>query len=263
MKSVDFFAGVRIVCHDQDSAEWFTARTGKIVTASRMYGAMRRLEKASGSKKKGDWHSDHDKVVREIALEMMTGVPAKHRLTEEMFYGKQWEGAARKAYAQFTGEEVQTTGLALHPTINWIGASPDLVTLTGGGEIKIPLLKNHMNTIIEDEIPEEYKPQMQTNMMCFRRPHWDYITFSPADPDDDERMALPEGLRLYVKRLDYDPNYRLQKDGPTIEEAATATIEEAVALVQKLSQSRHLRLQKPEVEMPKEMLLSAGEEPIF
>ena len=78
---------------------------------------------------------------------------------------------------------------------------------------------------------------MQLCMLVCDLPEWEYASFSPPDPQDEERFALPEDLRLWTKRLkaDYDLHRKMEED-------ATATIEEAVALVQKLSESRHLRV---------------------
>lgn len=228
---------MRIACNDQDSQEWFSARCAK-VTASRCRAAMRKMERGWGDKKKGDWHGDHDNLVREIAREMLTGIPAWHKVTAEMDYGKAWEPEARKAYAEATGCKVTTTGLVLHPTLDFIGASPDGLCDGFGLEIKVPLLKTHMDTIFNDEIPEEYIPQMQCAMLCTGLPAWDFVSFCPKDPDDDERLMLPDELRLFVKRL-----YADEAKFREIEEAATQTIEEAVALVEKLTQRRRLRVE--------------------
>ena len=75
-----------VLTTDQNSNEWFSARCG-IVTASRVADAMRRLQRASGKKKAGDWHGDHEEYVRELAREMLTGIPAWHKVTMEMQYG--------------------------------------------------------------------------------------------------------------------------------------------------------------------------------
>ena len=221
---------MRILCSDQLSNEWFSARVGRL-TASRCGDAMRKLQRASGSKKAGDWHGDHDEIVREIAREMITGIPAWHRVTPEMDYGRAHESEARIAYAEATGRKVTETGFVLHPTLDYAGASPDgLVDDDGALEIKVPLMATHMDNLINDEIPAQYLPQMYMVMLCCERKWIDFVSYCPRDIDDDERLMLPDHLRLFVKRL-----YADQDKFREIEEAATATIEEAVALVKKLS----------------------------
>ena len=93
-----------------------------------------------------------------------------------------------------------------------------------------------MNNLINDEIPEEYLPQMYTCMLCTGRESWDFVSYCPKDPIDDERLMLPDHLRLFTKRL-----YADKDKFKEIEEAATATIEEAVALVKKLSSRMQVR----------------------
>jgi len=221
---------MRILTTDQLSNEWFSARVGRI-TASRVGDAMRKLQRASGNKKAGDWHGDHDEIVREIAREMITGIPAWHRVTPEMDYGRAHESEARRAYAEATGTMVGETGFVLHPTFDRAGASPDgLVDEDGALEIKVPLMATHIDNLINDEIPAQYLPQMYMVMLCCERKWIDFVSYCPKDIDDDERLMLPDHLRLFVKRL-----YADRDKFKEIEEAATATIEEAVALVKKLS----------------------------
>jgi len=93
-------------------------------------------------------------------------------------------------------------------------------------------------------------------MMCCEVEWADFVSYCPRDQDDDERLCLPDGLRLFVKRL-----YRDEDLHRRMEEDATRTIEEAIALVEKL-RSR-MKLPKPSVEIPQELALGAGEEPIF
>lgn len=224
-----------VLTTSQNTNEWHSARVGR-VTASRIADAMRRLKRSSGNKKAGDWHSDHDEYVRELAREMLTGIPAWHKVTAEMEYGTEKQGEALEAYGKHIGETVETTGFVLHPRLSFLGSSPDGLLSGWGVECKVPLLKTHMDTLIDGEIPEEYLPQMYCGMLCTGLPAWDFVSFCPKDVDDDERLMLPDELRLFVKRL-----YADEAKFREIEEAATQTIEEAVALVQKLSQSRHLQ----------------------
>lgn len=277
---------IRIACQNQNDSAWFSARCG-IVTASRLADAMKRLSRASGNKKKGDYAAAHDDYVRELAREMLTGIPAWHKVTTEMQYGIDKQPEALRAYAKETGQKLTTTGLVLHPTEDYLGASPDsIIAPNGGVEAKVPLLSTHMDNLFNDEIPEEYLPQVYCNMLCAEAEWWDFFSFCPKDIHDDERLCLPDHLRLFIKRAERS-KAKLEIAGEVlegeavfrrIEEDAKNTMTEAVELVQKLSQSRHLHTPRIDlrvcvdgqpvpkmdpVEMPKEMLLSAGEEPIF
>jgi YqaJ-like viral recombinase domain len=196
-----------------------------------MADAMRKLQRASGSKKAGDWHGDHDEYVRELAREMITRIPAWHQVTMAMQYGIDHEDEARDAYAAFIDKEVRQVGAVIHPRLDYLLASPDgIVGIDGGVELKVPLLSTHMDTLIDDKIPDQYLPQMYTVMAVCELEWLDFVSYCPPDPEDDERFCLPDEMRLFVKRLPADKDKFKE-----IEEAATATIEEAVALVNKLS----------------------------
>jgi hypothetical protein len=65
----------------------------------------------------------------------------------------------------------------------------------GGLEIKCPKTTTHLGYKIAGVVPEEYRDQMLWNMACAERKWWDFISYDPR---------LPEGLRIFVKRLQRD-----------------------------------------------------------
>jgi len=215
---------VRIVCKEQGTHEWHQARLAK-VTASNIGRAMGRLTRVSGTKQKGDWNAAHDGYVRDIAWELITRVPTDHYVSKPMEIGSQYEGEARVEYWQASGNEVEQTGFVLHPTIDYLGASPDGLCRVRGVEIKVPQLKTHEDYLMADEVPAEYIPQMQCGMLCCELDEWDFVSYCPPEVYPD----FPDDLRLFVKTLKADSDmHRL------MEEAATATMEEAVAKAQAL-----------------------------
>ena len=216
---------MRIACDKQRTAEWLTARVGRI-GASNIKKAMAFLTRASGAKKSGDSSAERDKFILELAIELITRCPMPHYVSPAMDVGTEFEGAARRAYELETEQMVDQTGLVLHPTIDWLGASPDGLCLpTHGIEIKVPLPHTHMGYLREDVVPEEYIPQMQCGMLCCELPAWDFVSYCPPEVYPE----LPERFRLFIKRLPADPAmHRL------IEEAAIRTMHEATELVERL-----------------------------
>jgi predicted phage-related endonuclease len=73
-----------------------------------------------------------------------------------------------------------------------IGYSPDgLVGDQGLIEIKSPRQKHHLRSLLSDDVPAEYVPQVQTGLAVTGR-HWcDYISYAP-------------GLPLFVRRCERD-----------------------------------------------------------
>lgn len=230
---------MRTVCRTQGTAEWLQARVGK-VTASRIADAMRKLQRKSGDREKGDWHGDHDTYVKELAWELITRTPAEHYVTKPMEIGAQYENEARVEYEMTTGQIVDQTGFVLHPTLPFFGCSPDGLVLSerlalpantegaanvaslGILEIKVPLLKTHESYLLADVVPEEYIPQMQCEMLCCDAEWGDFVSYAPPDIYPE----LPEQFRLFRKRLYADRDL-----WALMEEAATATIEQATAMV--------------------------------
>ena len=215
---------MRVVCKEQHTAEWYQARCGKI-GASNIAKAMAYLKRGSGARKAGDSSAERDRFILELATELITRVPAEHYVSKAMDIGTQYEGEARTEYWMSTGQEVDETGFVLHPLIDYLGASPDGLCRDHGIEIKVPMLHTHMGYLRADVVPEEYIPQMQCGMLCCGMEAWDFVSYCPAEVYPE----VPERFRLFIKRLPADPDMHRK-----MEEAATATMEEATQLVGRL-----------------------------
>lgn len=218
---------MRIVCATQDSQEWFEARLYK-VTASKMAAAQARYKVNCKGGNKGQFTKAHFDYVSELAWGMITHVPADHYVSPEMVLGKHFEPMARAEYMDRYDADVTRTGFVLHPTMDYLGASPDgLVDPNGGVEIKVPKVRTHQETIEADAIPEEYLPQMYTNMLCCEREWWDFVSFCPPDEQfGPEAMMMPDELRMFRKRL-----YADKEKFAEIEECAKVTIDQALEKV--------------------------------
>ena len=216
---------MRVQCKTQKTPEWFNARLGK-VTASNIARAMKRLKRASGEKKAGDWAAEHDNYVEELAWEIVTGKPAEHWVSPEMDVGTQYEPDARMEYfdrlrAEFPDAEVATTGFVLHPTLDFLGCSPDGLVFDGtfgGLEGKVPKLTTHQKYILGDVVPADYVLQMQCGMLCCELPWWDFTSYAPPEVYPE----FPSELRLFRKRLFADTAVFAE-----MEEAARVTSEQA------------------------------------
>ncbi len=92
---------------------------------------------------------------------------------ERMYeHGNTFESHARRSYEIETGNLVETTGFWTHPTIPWLGASPDgLIGSEGGLECKCPISK------LPAELPMAHRIQCLVNMACTERKWWDYIAW--------------------------------------------------------------------------------------
>lgn len=153
---------------------------------------------------------------RNIVGERLTGVPANpdQFTTYAMRWGIISEHLALALYQLKSRSIIDDAPLMLHPTLK-CGASPDsLVTdpttgLLGNVECKCLMTANHLYKIIrERQVPEEYIPQIQMQMWINGRDFCDFVGF-------DSR--LPDGLQIYIERVERDDFYIDYVLSPAIE----------------------------------------------
>jgi len=175
---------------EQRSPEWFAARLGK-VTASRVADVI--------AKTKTGYSASRDNYMAQLVCERMTGTQGESYTNAAMQWGTDQEPLARAAYEAIKDVLVAETGFVIHPRIQEAGASPDgLVGIFGLIEIKCPNTATHIETILSDKVPGKYITQMQWQMACTERDWCDFVSFDPR---------MPEGLQLFIKRVEFDPIY--------------------------------------------------------
>jgi putative phage-type endonuclease len=174
----------------QRSPEWFAARCGK-VTASRVADIV--------AKTKTGYSASRENYLAQLVCERMTGKPAESYSNTAMQWGTDQEPFARAAYEAAKDVLVQEVGFVVHPNIEGAGASPDgLVGEFGLVEIKCPNTATHIQTLLDQKVPDKYNIQMQWQMACTGRQWCDFASFDPR---------MEEGLQLFIKRVEYHPLY--------------------------------------------------------
>tara|TARA_R110000868_G_scaffold265665_2_gene524575 strand:+ start:469 stop:1092 length:624 start_codon:yes stop_codon:yes gene_type:complete len=184
---------------EQRSPEWFAARLGK-VTASRVADVI--------AKTKSGYSTSRDNYMAQLVCERMTGTQGESYTNSAMQWGTDQEPLARAAYEAAQNVLVDETGFVIHPKIQEAGASPDgLVGMFGLIEIKCPNTATHIDTILNDKVPSKYITQMQWQMACTERQWTDFVSYDPR---------MPEGLQLFIQRVDFDPMYVRQLETEVI-----------------------------------------------
>ncbi len=175
---------------EQRSEEWFAARLGK-VTASRVADVI--------AKTKTGYSASRDNYMAQLICERLTGQQGESFTNAAMQHGVDTEPLARSAYEAYADLMVEEIGFVQHPKIEMAGASPDgLVGLFGMLEIKCPNTATHIDTLLTQSVPTKYITQMQWQMRCCERQWCDFVSFDPR---------LPQELQLFVKRVEFDPEY--------------------------------------------------------
>lgn len=175
---------------EQGTPEWFAARLGN-VTASRVADVI--------AKTKSGYSASRDNYMAQLICERMTNTVAESYTNAAMQWGTETEPLARAAYESIADVLVDEVGYVQHPRIERAGASPDgLVGLFGLLEIKCPNTATHIDTLITEQVPTKYITQMQWQMVCTGRAWCDFVSFDPR---------LPNGLQVFVKRVEFDTEY--------------------------------------------------------
>ena len=180
----------------QGSEEWFRLRLGK-VTASRVADVVAKTRTGASASRAN--------YMAELIVERLTGVSPDRYANDAMKWGTQTEPDARVAYEFHNNVVVDQIGFVSHPTIPMSGASPDgLVGDSGLLEIKCPISKTHIETLLGRNVPGQYMIQMQWQMACTGRQWCDFASYDPR---------MPEHMRLWVCRVHRDAEHIEQLEG--------------------------------------------------
>jgi putative phage-type endonuclease len=178
---------------EQRSEEWFQARLGK-VTASRVADVLAKI-------KSGESASRRNYKIQ-LVSERLTGERQESYINQAMQDGIDREVFARDRYVQEHGE-VEEVGFMQHPTLE-AGASPDgLVGEDGIIEIKCPMGGTHTESLMSQDVPSKYIPQIQFQLRCSGRKWCDFVSYHPM---------FPKHLQLFVKRVEADEVYQAELD---------------------------------------------------
>lgn len=199
---------------EQRTDEWFSARLGH-VTASRVADVLSKIKTGESSSRKN--------YRTELVVERLTNQKTESFVNNAMQRGVELEPLARAAYEVKTGNLVDQVGFVKHPKIEWFGCSPDgLVNDDGLIEIKIPTSATHLEYLEADQPPKKYIPQMMAQMACTGRKWCDFVSFDPR---------LPDGLQLFIVRVNADDKYILAMENEVTE--FLAEVEATVASLNK------------------------------
>jgi predicted phage-related endonuclease len=190
----------------QQDGNWWNDRLGKL-TGSRMSAAMSFL-------KSGKESSERKNLRIEIVQERITQTFADKYVTADMQWGVDQEAAAKEAFEKLTGLTVTDVGFIDHPTISFCGCSPDGFTSDGCLiEVKCPKTKTHMGYIIDQVVPEEYKPQMILQSAVTGKDIW-FVSYDPRmgpgkelfirkfKPTHEEIKAVETAAEEFLKECD-------------------------------------------------------------
>ena len=177
---------------EQRTQEWFAKRLGKF-TGSRFADVLA-VSKRDGKKLKA-----YGDLIWSIAVERISGQVDETMDSYSLRWGRDLEDFARQEYELSTGNVVEQVDFIEHPSIPYVGCSPDgLVGSDGGVEIKCPKDSAIHLQRFDNGLPDEFKPQVQGCLWVTGRAWWDFISYDPR---------MPDHLRLLTMRVPRDEAY--------------------------------------------------------
>lgn len=169
----------------QESQDWMLARAGKF-TASRAADLMARTKSGPGAARAN--------LIATLVAERITGQPVESYRNAAMERGIELEAEARDAYSFQAGVAVEEVGFVVCGQLPNTGCSPDgLVGVDGLVEIKCPsAMGKHLDALLTGAHADEYRWQLQHQLMVTRREWVDAASYDPR---------WPEHLQLAVRRV--------------------------------------------------------------
>lgn len=159
---------------EKEIPEWKRKRIGKI-TASEFCN----IKKLKTS---GDWGEEALGYLYDLIGEHLTGLPSEtFEGNAATKWGNFYESEAVAAYKKRTGRKVKPGLFLQSETLDWCGGTPDgLIGENGVLEIKCPMnFKNHLRTVINRTVPDEYLPQVLGYLWLSGRDWADFVSFDP------------------------------------------------------------------------------------
>lgn len=177
----------------QGSEEWLKARIG-VATASNFSKII--------TPARGDVSKTIDSYALELAVESVTQVREEGFKSAAMERGNELEPMARTFYERKKLKKVQQVGFMVSDCGNY-GYSPDgLMGEDGLIEIKCPLATTHAKYLMDNKLPDDYKPQVQGGLFVSGRKWCDFISYHPNFGDKSLMIVRVERDKEYIAKLE-------------------------------------------------------------
>lgn len=187
---------------EQGSEEWHDLRCGR-VTASKFKDLM------SGVSTLG-----YKNLTYNTAGEIISNEAEGSSFTSDaMQRGIDLEPEARMFYEDIKQLDVDEVGFVTNEKIfaEFIGVSPDGMIPQENGilEIKCPLMKTHVEYILQDRLPNAYKWQVQGQLLVTGADYCDFMSYYPnikpfikrIYPDAEMHKELLERMKLTIDEI--------------------------------------------------------------
>lgn len=155
---------------EQRSPEWFEARGNRLTSSD--------VDTVLGNSK-------YQKPVDVLFKKCGLGRPFTGNIATR--YGQRYEDEAIEEYCKMYDKKSYSFGLLPHPTISWLGGSPDDITHDGIViEVKCPLFRK----IEMGKCPKHYEAQVRMNMEICDLDRAVFIEYQPENKEKGKEKIL-------------------------------------------------------------------------
>lgn len=152
------------------------------------------------------------RCTREAAFNAEVGRTIPFKGNEYTAHGITYEPVALDRYMYVKKTIGLKFGLIPHPKYDYIGGSPDLITLEGIlVEVKCPYYRNEerMRSVLNGEVPKMYMPQIQLGLEITGLDTAHYVEYYPAcvKPANAPRNLPPMKEEIFVVTVQRDPEW--------------------------------------------------------
>src|SRR6185312_3853007 len=193
---------MRIIEVEQGSLEWFECRMG-IPTASELDC----LITPKWAIRKGQQVDSY--LARKLA-ERWRGEPLPSFQSAQMEQGQIREKEAIPWYEFETGRSIKVVGFVTNDA-GKVGCSPDGLFDDGTGiEIKCPECPTHVRYLLDGELPDDYRAQVQGSMFVTGAARWTFLSYCRGFPpfvltverDEQAQEAIGAAASAFNDRLE-------------------------------------------------------------
>jgi len=179
----------------QSTYEWLRYRSMR-VTSTECYTAVFGTERQIQTRLRKKCEDYRKRVGVETGPLPAPTVPA-------LRYGHEHEMDAAVMYARHAKTGVAEVGIAEHPFMRWLAASPDRVAPSHGCLVEIKCA--YSKTLPRKNIPADHWVQMQIAMACTGIHKCDYVEYSGSFLTRDMHyMGEPETPCIFVRRVTFN-----------------------------------------------------------
>jgi hypothetical protein len=188
----------------QGSTAWYDARIGILTASNAGRCVTSQRQPAKGQTRQG--------YINGLLAERLTGLVEMNHVNLAMERGTQLEPQARAWYEVTTGREVRRVGFVYADAAHRYGGSPDGLLPDAGIEIKCPMRRAMISTLLRGTVPPGYIPQIQFLMWVTGLPRWDFVLYTPegeipnaiwpVEADEAMHAAYDEHVPAFLAELD-------------------------------------------------------------